>query len=74
MSIHDYIIKNLKDDTKKEIIDTISDAVNDNDEATLPGMGVLLEILWKNISDEEKNNIALKIVEGIKEEIKNTTK
>ena len=68
MSIHDYVIKNLESDSKKDIIEMLDESVNDDDEALLPGMGVLLGILWSNINNDEKNNIATKLVDSIKKE------
>ena len=58
MSIEKYVINNLKDDSKNDILDMINESVNDNSEEVLPGLGVLLKILWNNVSDNEKDNIS----------------
>lgn len=57
IDIRKSIISNFKDSTKEEIIESINEAIKDNEEITLPGMGVFFEILWKNSDNNFKNNI-----------------
>ena len=49
MNIKEYIINNFKDSDKEEIKDSIIASIESNDEVVLPGLGVLFEIIWKNI-------------------------
>ncbi len=48
------IINNLKDLTKENILDTINSSVESKDELVLPGLGVILELVWKDLSKEEQ--------------------
>ena len=57
IDIRKYIKDNFKDSSIEEIENSIKDSVKDNDEVTLPGLGVFFEILWNNTSDDEKKNI-----------------
>lgn len=57
IDIRKSIKNNFKDSTSNEIVDSINESIKDNDEITLPGMGVFFEILWVNSNDELKNNI-----------------
>ena len=50
--IRKSIINNFNGCSKKDIIDSINDSINDSDEVVLPGLGVFFEILWKNSNDE----------------------
>lgn len=57
IDIRRSIKDNFKDSTSEEIVDSINSSIQDQDEITLPGMGVFFEILWVNSNDELKNNI-----------------
>ena len=57
IDIRRSIKDNFKDSTSEEIVDSINSSIQDQDEITLPGMGVFFEILWLNSNDELKNNI-----------------
>ena len=59
------IINNFNGCSKKDIIDSINDSINDSDEVVLPGLGVFFEILWKNSNDELKEKIILCIEKGL---------
>ena len=57
MSIKDYILNNFKNDNKESIKEAIVESINSKDEVTLPGMGVFMEIIWNNATDEMKNEM-----------------
>lgn len=57
IDIREYIKNNFKGISNDDIRNSIEDALNSNDEITLPGLGVLFEIVWHNSSDKEKDAI-----------------
>ena len=57
IKIRDYIINNFKDDDVETIKKAIEESIQEQDEVTLPGMGVFFEIIWKESSEEEKEKI-----------------
>lgn len=57
INIRESIIKNFEESDIEEIRDSIDSSIKDNDEITLPGLGVFFEILWNNIDDNEKDFI-----------------
>lgn len=57
IDIRKYIIDNFKNTTTDEIKESIVSSINENDEITLPGMGVFFEILWKNSNPENQDYI-----------------
>ena len=65
IDIRQSIINNFKNCNTKEIKESIESAIKDSDEITLPGIGVFFEILWKNSSEKEKQNILDKILYGL---------
>lgn len=57
IDIRKSIINNFKDSNKNEIIESIESSIKDNEEITLPGLGVFFEILWNNSGEDLRNNI-----------------
>ena len=67
INIRENVIEKIKNDNEEDLIAMINDSVITNDEIVLPGLGVMLEIFWNDLSDEEKMNIALIIKKKIAE-------
>ena len=65
INIRESIINNFENSTDKEIEEAISSSIKDNDEITLPGLGVFFEILWNNSNKEDKENIIKKLKKGL---------
>ena len=57
ISIRQYIIDSFKGDNESEIKESIEDMIKEGLEEALPGLGVFMEIIWKNASDELKKEL-----------------
>ena len=57
ISIKEYIVNNFKDDNINEIKESIEDSINEGLEEALPGLGVFMEIIWKNSDDKLKKEL-----------------
>ena len=57
INIRNSIKNNFKDLDKSEIKKSIEESLKENDEITLPGLGVFFEILWLNSNEEKKEYI-----------------
>ncbi len=57
ISIREFIIENFKNDNESEIKESIDDTVKEGLEEALPGLGVFMEIIWKNSSEELKKEL-----------------
>ena len=57
VNIRKYIKDNFKDSNKNDIKESIESSINEKDEVTLPGLGVLFEILWENSDTSIKEKI-----------------
>ena len=55
IDIRKYIIDNFKDDNEEKIKDSIETTIKFRDEDALIGLGVMFEILWNEMSDEERD-------------------
>ena len=63
IDIRKNIINNFNGAKKDEIKASIISSIKDNEEITLPGLGVFFEILWKK-SDEENQEYILNTLEN----------
>ncbi len=74
LSIREHIINNFKGDNYDTLRRTIDESVASQDEVTLPGLGVFLEIIWENADQELKNKlidiIKCRVEKGLEEEKK----
>ncbi len=57
MKIKDYIIANFKDDDVNTLRNTISECISEDDEETLPGMGVFLSLIWQGSDEDIKKSM-----------------
>lgn len=62
LDIRKAVVNNLNNATHDEVESTIKNAIELSEEKTLPGLGVLFEILWKNSNEEWKNACILQLV------------
>ena len=58
INIRENVIEKIKNDNEEDLIAMINDSVITNDEIVLPGLGVMLEIFWNDLNDDEKLRIA----------------
>ncbi len=65
ISIRGYIKKNFKNSDEKEIRNSIETSLKENTEETLPGLGVLFEVLWQNSNQNQKNDIINNLKNGL---------
>lgn len=63
IDIREHIKSNFKDSDIKDIKDSIESSLKENDEITLPGMGVFFEMLWQN-TDESGKDFILNILKN----------
>lgn len=58
IDIRKNIVNNLKGESTESLIETIDTATNSNDELVLPGLGVLLELVWHQLQPNDRKNFA----------------
>ena len=57
INIRHHIINNFKNDDFNTLRNAIEESVKEQDELTLPGLGVFFELVWENSTQELKNEI-----------------
>ncbi|MFA5602121.1 MAG: small acid-soluble spore protein SspI [Bacilli bacterium] len=65
LDIRKYIINNFKESNLNDIEESINESIKNEEEVTLPGLGALMEILWKESNKSEKNKILQNIKKGL---------
>ena len=65
LDIRSHIINNFKGDDINVLRDSIEESIKNNDEITLPGMGVFLELIWQGADDKLKQEMLSIIKEKI---------
>jgi small acid-soluble spore protein I (minor) len=66
LNLRHAIIQNVSGNSQDQLEDTIVDAIQSGEEKMLPGLGVLFEIIWKNSSEEEKQDMLTTLENGLK--------
>lgn len=64
IDIRQHIKNNFKNATEEEIQSSVEASIKEQEEITLPGLGVLFEILWQNTTNHEE--ILKSITKGLK--------
>ena len=67
IDIRNYIINNFKDENIEKIRDSIETTIKERNEDALIGLGVLFELVWIDINDDEKNKYLNVIMDKIKD-------
>ena len=65
IDIRKYIIDNLKNDNEEKLKDSIETTIKFQDEDALIGLGVLFELLWNYMTEEEKKDNLTKLKTSI---------
>ena len=69
VSIREHIINNFKGDDYETLRNAIEESIKEQDEITLPGMGVFFEIVWNEADTALRN----KMLELIKQRVERGT-
>jgi len=59
------ILQNISGSSEDDVEATIVDALQSGEEKMLPGLGVLMEIFWKEANDSEKLQMTQRISRGL---------
>lgn len=65
IDVRKAVIANMKNNNTEQIEQTILDAINKHEEKTLPGLGVLFELIWESSEQEQKADMVDALEQGI---------
>ena len=66
LNLRNAILHNVTGNTQEELEDTIVDAIQTGEEKMLPGLGVLFEVIWRNSSQQEQQEMLQALESGLK--------
>ncbi|MGL4338137.1 MAG: small acid-soluble spore protein SspI [Turicibacter sp.] len=64
--LRNAVIQNLDDSNYDEMRATILDAIDSGEEKTLPGLGVIFEVLWNGSNETERDSMINRITQCLK--------
>lgn len=56
LNLRQAIVQRVLDKTNEELFEVIDSSVG-NDERSLPGLGVLFEVIWQHIGEKERQEL-----------------
>lgn len=59
------ILTNIQGKTEAQLRDMIETSIEDQDEKTLPGLGVIFEVMWVNLDYEFQDNLVKTLYKNI---------
>ncbi len=65
VNLRQAVIDNVSDSSVSDLRDTILDAIQSGEDKTLPGLGVLFEILWKQSDLAKQSEMLQTLHQGI---------
>ena len=65
IDIRKAVIANMKNNDSEQLEQTILDAIDKHEEKTLPGLGVLFELIWESSETQQKEEMIQALEEGI---------
>ncbi len=72
IKIRDHIINNFKGDDYEALKRAIDESVKEQDEVTLPGLGVFFELVWEDATNVMKDDIIKMIEKRVHQESSNS--
>ncbi|MGE5700927.1 MAG: small acid-soluble spore protein SspI [Clostridia bacterium] len=65
LNLRQAIMYKMQGSDSHDVRDTISDAITSGQEKTLPGLGVLFEVLWQNSDEAHRQQMVSTIANNI---------
>ncbi|GAA0483889.1 small acid-soluble spore protein SspI [Salinibacillus aidingensis] len=66
LDLRKAVLHNISGNSADDLEATIVDAIQGGEEKTLPGLGVIFEVYWKNADESEKEDVLQVIEDGLK--------
>lgn len=65
LDLRKAIISNIQGKTEEQLKDMIVTSIQDKEEKTLPGLGVIFEVIWQNIDSDTQDKMVKALSENI---------
>lgn len=65
LDIRRAVLHNLKGNNKEQLQETIVDAIHNGEEKMLPGLGVLMEVIWNKADTAFRDQMLSRLEQGV---------
>ncbi|MDD9147883.1 MULTISPECIES: small acid-soluble spore protein SspI [unclassified Sporolactobacillus] len=65
LDIRRAVLHNLSGDNKEQLQETIVDAIRNGEEKMLPGLGVLMEVIWNKSDAAFRDQMLTRLEQGV---------
>lgn len=69
LNLRQAIMYKMQGADQAEVSDTIADAIASGQEKTLPGLGVLMEVLWQNSDESARQQMSATIANHLPKQV-----
>lgn len=69
LNLRQAIMYKMQGSDANDVNDTITDAISTGQEKTLPGLGVLFEVLWQNSDESSRQQMVSTIASHIPKDV-----
>lgn len=67
LNLRKAILENIKNNDRSQLEATIVEAIQEGEEKTLPGLGVLFELIWEQSGELEREEMIQSLEQGVKQ-------
>ncbi|WP_047981644.1 small acid-soluble spore protein SspI [Ornithinibacillus contaminans] len=67
LNLRKAILSNIATNDQSQLEETIVDAIQSGEEKMLPGLGVLFELIWNQLDNQEKQELVEALEQGVKQ-------
>lgn len=67
LNLRKAILENIKNNDRSQLEATIVEAIQEGEEKTLPGLGVLFELIWEQSGELERDEMIQSLEQGVKQ-------
>lgn len=57
LDLRQAVIMNIQGKSEEQLKDMVESALKENEEKTLPGLGVIFEVIWENVDSKTKSTM-----------------
>lgn len=57
LDLRQAVLQNIKDKSEDQLKNMVESAIEEHEEKTLPGLGVLFEVMWQNLDGNVQNQL-----------------
>lgn len=65
LDLRQAVLQNISNKNEDQLVNMVETAIADGEEKTLPGLGVIFEVMWKNTDDKVHQELIESLSENV---------